>query len=298
MDKTTNTMLNKVSYVTITCNTILTIIKFLAGIIGHSSAMVSDAVHSLSDIFTTIVALIGVKFSMKQADKDHPYGHERLECVASLFLSCVLLVVGFGIGYDGIEKIISGNYNNLKAPTTIALIAAIFSIITKEAMFWYTRHYAKLLNSPAFMADAWHHRSDALSSIGSLLGIGAAMLGFPIFDPIASVIICLFIFKVAFDILIDAIKKMLDTSCSEEYEEQLVAHILSQPDVSNIDMIQTRMFGNKIYVDAEIAVDGSLSLREAHEICHAVHDSVEKNFDNIKHIMIHVNPADNEPLSD
>ncbi|MGN0276143.1 MAG: cation diffusion facilitator family transporter [Hominisplanchenecus sp.] len=284
-------MVNRVSLVTITGNVVLSIFKLIAGILGRSGAMVSDAIHSMSDVVTTVIAFLGVRMSQKEADKSHPYGHERLECVASLILGITLFAVGCGIGYAGIQNIIGGHYEELAVPGFLALAAAIISIIVKEAMFWYTRHYASLLNSAAFMADAWHHRSDALSSVGSLIGIGGSMLGFPVLDSIASVIICLFILKVAYDTFKDALSKMLDTSCSDEYEKSLSDFILSQKDVINLDLLHTRMFGNKVYVDAEISVDGDKSLRDAHAIAERVHDGVEKHFPNVKHIMIHVNPA-------
>ena len=284
------TIVNRVTSIGIIGNIVLSLFKFFAGIIGHSSAMVSDAIHSLSDVFATFIAWLGIKLSMQAPDKEHPYGHERLECVASLLLGAILFGTGLMIGLSGLKTIFAGHYENLQAPGAVALIAAVVSIATKEGMFWYTRCYAKVLNSAAFMADAWHHRSDALSSIGSLIGIGGAMLGFPILDPIASVAIAICIIKVAFDILKDAVSKMLDTACSDEYEQKLSDFISSQEGVDRIDMLHTRMFGNKIYIDAEIAVDGDKSLTEAHAIAEHVHHQVEKNFDNIKHIMIHVNP--------
>ena len=158
-------------------------------------------------------------------------------------------------------------------------------------MFWYTRYYAKKVNSSAFMADAWHHRSDALSSVGSLIGIGGAMLGVPVMEPIACVAICLCILKVAYDILKDSIDKMLDTACSPEYEASLRSFIAEQDGVRRVDKLQTRRFGSKIYIDAEIGVDGSISLFEAHAIAESVHNAVEKRDQEIKHIMIHENPV-------
>lgn len=271
---------------------ILCSFKMFAGIVGNSGAMVSDAVHSLSDVFATFIAFLGVKMSKRGADKSHPYGHERLECIASLILGLILLATGIGIGKAGLLNILSGDYNQLTVPGSIALIAAAVSIAAKEAMYWYTRHYAKILNSAAFMADAWHHRSDAFSSIGSLIGIGGAMLGFPVFDAAASVVICLFILKVAFDILLDAVRKMLDTSCGEAYEKELSEYILNQNGIRGIDVLRTRMFGNKVYVDLEISVDANKTFCEAHMIAENIHCNVEKDFPNTKHIMIHVNPAE------
>ena len=285
-------MIRRTSLVGIVGNIILTAFKLFAGLVGNSGAMVSDAVHSLSDVLATFIAFLGVRLSKKAADQEHPYGHERFECVASLILGVILLATGLGIGKVGIEKIIAGNYETLAAPSTIALVAAIVSIVTKEAMYWYTRYNANKLNSAAFMADAWHHRSDAFSSIGSLIGIGGAMLGVPVLDPIASVVICLFILKVAFDILKDSISKMLDSSCDERYESELRQFIESQEDVVRVDVLRTRMFGNNVYIDVEIAADGNLLLRDSHAIADRVHDLVEAKYPDIKHIMIHVNPAD------
>ena len=284
------TIVNRVTSIGIIGNGILSLIKILAGIFGHSSAMVSDAIHSLSDVLATFIAWLGIRLSMQAPDREHPYGHERLECVASLLLGTILFGTGLMIGFSGLKTILAGHYEELQAPECIALIAAVVSIATKEGMFWYTRHYAKVLNSAAFMADAWHHRSDALSSIGSLIGIGGAMLGFPILDPLASVAIAVCIIKVAYDILKDAVSKMLDTACSSEYEKKLADFISAQDGVDRLDVLHTRMFGNKIYIDAEISVDGDKSLTDAHEIAESVHTQVEKHFDNIKHIMIHVNP--------
>lgn len=288
---TENVIIKKVSFVGIFGNIVLTAFKLFAGIFGKSGAMVSDAVHSLSDVFATLIAFIGVKISKQDADKQHPYGHERMECVASLILGLILLVTGLGIGKVGLSNIFSGNYENLAIPGTIALVAAVVSIVTKEGMYWYTRHYAKILNSPAFMADAWHHRSDAFSSIGSLIGIAGAMLGFPVLDSAASVVICIFILKVSYDILKGALANMLDTSCGDEYEKKLKDYVSAQEDVVRVDVLRSRMFGSKIYIDLEIEVDGDKSLRESHAVAERVHSSVERNFTDIKHIMIHVNPA-------
>lgn len=289
-----NAVIRQISLVGIVGNILLSSFKLFAGITGKSGAMISDAVHSLSDVFATFIAFFGVKLSKRKADKQHPYGHERLECVASLILGLILLGTGVGIGKVGLENILSGNYGALAVPGTIALIAAAVSIVAKEAMYWYTRHYAKLLNSAAFMADAWHHRSDAFSSIGALIGIGGAKLGFPVLDPLASVVICLFILKVSYDILKDALAKMLDTSCGEDFEKRLSAYIVKQKDVYCVDKLRSRMFGNKIYIDLEIQVDGNKALKEAHEVAERIHNKVERDFPDVKHIMIHLNPAELE----
>lgn len=285
-------IIHKVTGVGIFGNIILVIFKLYAGIAGKSEAMVSDAVHSLSDVMATFVAYLGMRISKKEPDSAHPYGHDRFECLASLILGLILFATGIGIGSTGVKAIAAGNFSQLETPSMIAVIAAIVSIVTKEAMFWYTRFYAKKINSSVFMADAWHHRSDALSSVGSLIGISGAMLGYPVMDSIACVIICICILKVAFDIVRDAIDKMLDTSCGEAWENNMKEFILSQPGVEVVDLLQSRKFGDKIYLDVEISVDGNLSLTMAHNIAEEVHDRVEEQNPQIKHIMIHENPLE------
>lgn len=284
-------MIRRISAVGILGNVLLSGYKLAAGIIGHSGAMVSDAIHSLSDVFATLIAVVGVKMSQKKADKEHPYGHERMECLASMMLGNILGGTGVIIGYSALRIIVTGEYRTMQIPGRVALTAALLSIVLKEAMFWYTRHYAKKLKSDAFMADAWHHRSDALSSVGSLIGIGGARMGFFVLEPVASVGIAFCIMKVAYDILRDAVSKVLDTACPEETEREVRRLILETDGVCGLDKIRTRMFGNRIYIDAEIAVEGTLSLYDAHEIAENVHNLVEQRFPEIKHIMIHVNPV-------
>lgn len=283
---------NKVSFVTIIGNILLSVMKLIAGFVAHSNAMISDAIHSASDVFSTFVVIIGIKLASKKADKEHPYGHERLECVAAIVLSMVLFITGLGIGATALKNITSGDYNNIAVPGILALIAAIISIISKEAMYWYTRYNAKKIDSSVLMADAWHHRSDAFSSIGALIGIAGARLGFPIMDSIASLIIFVFIIKAAYDIFKDAIDKMVDHACDDDTVNQIRECVMKHEDVLGIDMLQTRIFGNKIYVDLEIATDGSYTLSKAHTIAESVHDDIEKSFPKVKHIMVHVNPAD------
>lgn len=284
-------IIKKLSLVSIIGNIILTAFKMFAGIAGHSGALISDAIHSLSDVITTVIAWIGVKMAKQEADQKHQYGHERIESVASLLLGIILLFTGLALGKVGVEKILSGEYSDIAIPNFLAMLGAIVSIAGKEAMYWYTRYYAKLIDSAAFMADAWHHRSDAFSSIGSLIGVGGAMIGFPIMDSLASVVICLFILKVAYDIIADSFSKLLDISRGADYEEKLHTFVLEQDNVISVDRLQSRQFGNKVYVDLEISLDGTLSLKEAHDIAEHVHDKIEEHFSDIKHVMIHVNPA-------
>lgn len=280
----------RVSVNTVIVNFLLAAGKLVAGIVAHSGAMISDAVHSASDVFSTFVVMIGIAMSHKKSDEEHPYGHERLECVVSILLAVLLGLTGLGIGFGGMEKIL-GKGGPLVVPGKLALAAAIISILVKEWMYWYTKAAAKKIKSGALMADAWHHRSDALSSIGALIGIGGAMLGYPVMDPIASVVICLFIEKVAFDIFRDAVSKMVDKSAPEAVEKKLYEIIRAQKGVENVDDVKTRMFASKLYVDVEIAVDGEMSVSDAHSIAQLVHDKVEEQCEDVKHCMVHVNPA-------
>lgn len=282
----------KVSTVSIVGNFLLSLFKLLAGIFAKSGAMVSDAVHSASDVISSVIVIIGVKLSARDSDDDHPYGHERLECVAAIVLAVILLITGLFIGSAAIENIISGNYEELAVPGVLALVAAIISIVVKEAMFHYTKYYAVKLDSGAVMADAWHHRSDALSSVGALIGIAGSRMGLPVLDSVASLVICLFIVKAAYDIFKDAIDKMVDHACDKETEQALRECVLAQEGVLGIDMLTTRVFGNKIYADIEISADGSRTLRESHAVAEKVHNTIEQDFPKVKHIMVHVNPAD------
>lgn len=280
----------KVSAVSIAVNLILSMMKLLAGIIASSGAMISDAVHSASDVFSTIIVIAGIAISRKKSDADHQYGHERMECVASLLLAVVLALTGGGIGIKGIRKITGGNYGDLAVPGLLALAAAVISILVKEWMYWYTRAAAKKTGSGALMADAWHHRSDALSSIGAFIGILGARMGYPVLDAVASVGICLFIEKAAFDICRDAMDKMVDKSCPDELVGQMREVVQKEDGVIGIDDLKTRLFGDKIYVDVEFSADGRKSLEESHDIAERVHAAIEREFPAVKHCMVHVNP--------
>jgi cation diffusion facilitator family transporter len=280
----------RISNVSIAVNIGLSLFKLLAGVLAHSVAMISDAVHSASDVFSTIIVIIGFKMSQKASDSDHQYGHERLECVASIILAVMLFLTGCAIGINGIKIILSGSFDSLTMPGGFALAAAVISIAVKEWMYWFTRAGAKKINSGALMADAWHHRSDAMSSVGAFIGILGARLGFPVLEPLASVVICIFILKAAFDIFKDAVDKMVDKSCDSETVLQIKSVCEAQNGVLGIDSLKTRLFGSKMYVDVEIAADGKKTLAEAHHIAENVHDAIESEFPLVKHCMVHVNP--------
>lgn len=290
MEKEYERMAMRVSSLSIAVNIVLSFFKLLAGVLANSGAMISDAVHSASDVFSTFVVMVGIKLAGKESDKEHPYGHERLECVAAIILATILCITGLGIGRAALIQILGRKESNIAIPGILALIAAIVSIVVKEAMFWYTRYYAKKMDSGVLMADAWHHRTDSLSSIGALIGIWFARHGFMLGDQIASIIICVFIIVAAYEIFKDAVDKMVDKSCDEETEAQIKQLVLMQPGVECVDLLTTRMFGNKIYVDLEIGADGEKTLKETHEIAENVHNCIEDHFPKIKHIMVHVNP--------
>ena len=282
----------RVSKISLMVNAMLSVFKLIAGIVSHSGAMISDSIHSATDVFSTFIVMIGVKMASKAADKEHPYGHERLECVASIVLAVVLFETGLGIGTKAVNTIRAGQYDKLVIPGVLALVAAAVSIVSKEWMYQITIKVAKRINSSALKADAWHHRSDSLSSIGALIGIGGARLGYPIADTIASLFICLFIIKAAYDIFMDAIDKMVDKACDDALASEMMDFMLSQEGVIDVNVLKTRIFGARIYVEAEIEVDGELRLRQSHAIAHRVHDAMEERYPAIKHIMIHVNPSE------
>ena len=292
MNKANQQIAMKTGRNSILVNIFLAGFKLVAGIVGNSAAMVADGVHSITDLISTVVVLIGIKMAGKKPDKEHPYGHERFECVATLILAVLIASVGIGIGWVGLQRVISGHYEDIAIPTLLALIAAMVSIVVKEGLFWYVRSKAKKIDSSALMADAWHSRADGLSSIGSLVGIAGARMGFPILDSIAAIVICLFILKTAFSISMDAIGRMTDRACDDETVAEIQRMILEHESVKGIDQLKTRLVGNRIYVDVDICLDSSSTLKEAHDIAHQVHDAIESGFPKVKHCMVHVNPEE------
>lgn len=284
----------QVSRKSIAVNVLLSLFKLSAGIFAHSSAMISDAAHSISDVLSTVIVIIGIKLANQKSDRDHPYGHERLECVAAILLSAALFAAGAAIGISSVRKVTGGNYAGLAAPGFAALAAAAVSIAVKEAMYRYSKAAVERTDSSALLADAWHHRTDAFSSVGSFAGILGARMGFPVFDPAAGVVICLFIVKAAFDIFMNSVGKMTDKACDDPTQREIRALILEQKDVMGVDQLKTRVFGDKIYVDVEISADGESTLHKAHEAAQKVHDAIESRFPKVKHCMVHVNPAECE----
>ena len=278
----------KISKITIIINILLSAIKLFAGILGRSGAMIADAIHSLSDVLSTIAVMVGLKLAKQPADEEHPYGHEKMEPIMAKILASILLITAMLIGFNGIKSIINGS---TVIPAKIAMYAAILSIIVKEWMYRYTVKGAKKIDSTALMADAWHHRSDAFSSIGTLIGITGARMGFPILDPIASLVICVLITKVAIDIYKQAIDQLVDHCADAKTIENIKNEIEKTNGVISIDELKTRISANRLYVDVEICVNSDLSVCEGHEIAETVHNTIENLDNRIKHCMVHVNPG-------
>ncbi len=277
----------KVSIVTVIINTVLAIFKVIAGILGKSSAMIADGIHTFSDIATTVVVIIGLKISNKDADEKHPYGHEKFEPEISKIVSLLLAGTGVFLAYNAIQILLSGN---LDTPKPIALYAALTSIAVKEAMYWYTIITARKVKSIAMEADAWHHRSDAISSVGTLIGIAGARMGFKFLDPVAGIIVSLILIKVGVEFYLKATDQLVDQSADNKVIEQIKEVATSIEGVKKIHDLKTRKFGNKIYVDIEIQVDKRITVEEGHHIADLVHDSIEETIEDVKHCMIHVEP--------
>lgn len=287
----------RVSIHCIIVNIALAVGKIGAGIVGKSAAMVSDGVQSASDLVGTLISMAGVKLSNKPADEDHQYGHERFECIASILLAVTLFMVAYEIGYSGYEKIWGSQSAALESPGMIALAAAVASIVIKEWMYWYTKKAADLTNSNALLAAAWDHRSDAFSSLGSFVGILGARMGYPVLDPIASLVICGIIAYTGCKIVYESFERMTDTSASQEKVKEYMATIEAVPGVMHIDYVHTRIFGNRVFVDTEITIDDAQTFLEAHAIVEKVHHAVENAYPEVKHCMVHANP-DTEEVHD
>ena len=275
-------------------NVLLLLIKFVAGIVGHSAAMVADAVHSLSDFLTDIVVLMFVRISGKPKDKSHDYGHGKYETLAMTIIGLALLAVAIGILYSGITKIIDWvNGEDLVAPDLLALWAALLSIVTKEGVYRYSIMKAHQLNSQAVEANAWHHRSDALSSIGTAIGIGGAIfLGhrWAVLDPLASTIVGFFIVKVSVDLLRNGIGDLMEQSLPDAVEDEILGLVASLPDVESPHDLRTRRIGNHYAIEMHILTDGDITLREAHDKASEVENLLREQYGDETHVVVHVEP--------
>lgn len=285
-------IVQRVGLVTICVNFILAAGKLTAGFVGKSTAMISDAVHSFSDVISTIIVIIGAKLAGNKADHEHNYGHEKFESIATILLAMVLFATAIALFYAGIKSILAASASDrtFTPPTAVALTAAIVSIVVKGWMYFYTVFYARKIASQALKADAWHHLSDSLSSVGSFIGILGAMLGVFVLDGIATLVISLLIGKVSIDIVLQVIRQLTDHAASDETVAKIKKIIADDEQVLRLDDLKTRICGSVIYVDAEIAVDRSLNIVEAHAIAQTVHDQIERELGVVKHVNVHVNP--------
>ena len=284
----------KVTIIGSIVNFILLVFKFIAGIAGHSAAMVADAVHSLSDFVTDIVVIVFVRISGKPQDESHDYGHGKYETLATAIIGVVLFAVGVGILVNSVTGVVNAfNGKVLEAPSMIALVAAAVSIMFKELLFQYTVHKGKTLDSKAVVANAWHHRSDAFSSIGTLIGIaGAIFLGekWRVLDPIAAFFVSVFIIKVAVDLIKPCIDELLEKSLSKEVEDKILAIVTAFPEVDSPHHLRTRRIGNNIAIEIHIRMDGRMSLKAAHDITKKIESAVKEEFGPETHIGIHMEP--------
>lgn len=276
-------------------NVLLLAFKFIAGIVGHSAAMIADAIHSLSDFATDVVVLVFVKISGKPQDKSHDYGHGKYETLATTLIGVALLAVGIGIGYNGVVKVIDWFHGEqLEAPGMLAFWAAIVSIVLKELTYQYTVRQGRKLNSPAVEANAWHHRSDALSSIGTAVGIGGAVLlgdRWTVLDPAASVIVSIFIIKVSLDLLKNGLGELTERSLPDDVEEEIVGIVASFDGVVEPHDLRTRRIGSHYAMEMHILMDGNISLHAAHDTADAIENALKERFGEKTHVAIHIEPV-------
>ena len=280
---------NKVTIQSILWNIVLTFIKIISGIIGKSNAMIADGLHSASDIISSIGILIGNKIAKTPNDENHNYGHEKAETLVSFLLYILLIFVSLKIGFDALKALF--NLESVKIPTILPLVISIISIGIKEYQYRITIKIAKKINSPSLKADAWHHRSDALSSVAAFVGIGGAMIGFKALDPIASIIVAVFVAKVGFDILINSANELMDYSIDTEQEKQIIDIVKQTKGVMNLGEIRTRKHGATAYVDLVICVNKDLTVYEGHEIATNLEKRIINEMKFVKGITVHVEPC-------
>ncbi len=269
-------------------NIVLTVIKLFAGFVGNSNAMLADGMHSASDIATSVGVLIGNYISKKPQDSEHNYGHEKAETLVAFVLALILLFVGTEIGFNSFKLLF--NLDQVKVPTMLPLIVGIISIFFKEYQYKITIKVANKINSPSLKADAWHHRSDSLSTVGALVGIIGAMLGFKVLDPLAGVVVSLFVIKVGIDILMSSSNELMDYSIEKEEKDKLNNIAMNTKGVCNVKSFKSRRHGAMAYIDLTICVDGKISVFDGHEISHNVEQNIINSADNIKAVIVHVEP--------
>ncbi|SDD38591.1 cation diffusion facilitator family transporter [Peptococcus niger] len=278
---------------TLGLNFLLGSVKLAAGLWGRSSAMVADAAHSYSDCASTVAVIAGLKMASKSADADHPYGHEKYELIFANILSILLGLTAVKIGYDALMVIAHGSY---QVPGLAPLLAAVFSLAVKEVMYRLTLRKAKKIGSVAMEADAWHHRTDALSSVGAFVGILGARLGLPVLDPVTGLLVSLLVLKVAIDLYRKSVSGLVDSSTDAETVARIQQLLADIDGIEEVNSLKTRVFGASAYADVTIKVDGALTVEEGHDIATLAHNKIEANLPKIKHIMVHIEPMDQDHL--
>lgn len=286
---------NMVTWITIIINIILALAKVLVGILFNSTAILADGVHTVSDIGSSIGIILGFFISKKPEDKNHQYGYEKAESIAGFILAIFLTIVGINIGYLAFKILLTGK---TQVPGVLAAWIAGISIFIKELQFRIAMYGGRKINSSALIADAWHHRSDALSSIAALVGIVGARMGYHLLDPLAGFIVAVIIIKVGLELFIQGYKELMDMSIDEEKLRKLIKKIMSHHKILNINKIRTRKHGSKVFVDMKVCINADFTVLEGHNICHEVEDIVHDNIENVKDVLISIAPCQNKENKD
>jgi len=282
----------RVTYVSALVNLLLTAVKIGFGIVGHSAALIADGIHSLSDLLSDAFVLIAVKLGSREADREHPYGHRRFETLATVLLGGGLIVIAGGIAWDAAERLL--HPERLMIPTKETLGIAAFSILANEWLFHYTRRIAMRTRSKLLLANAWHHRSDALSSVIVFVGIVAVLLGFPFADAVAAIIVALMVARIGLNLLLESIRELVDTSLPDELVQEIRKVILETDGVQGIHLLRTRQMGEDAFIDAHIVVDPRITVSEGHMIADKVRDLLIEEFDDVMDVLVHIDPEDDE----
>ncbi len=282
----------RVTYVGALVNVFLTVLKIGFGFLGQSTSLIADGIHSLSDLISDFLVIIAIKLGSREADHNHPYGHRRFETIATVMLGLGLIVVAGGIAWDASDRLL--NPVKLLIPTNETLGIAVISILANEWLFHYTKRIGKKTRSKLLLANAWHHRSDALSSVIVLFGIGAVLMGYPFADAVAAIVVALMIAKMGLSLVLDSIKELVDSSLPENFVKEIKRTIKQTSGVESIHFLRTRQMGEDAYIDAHIVVSPRISVSEAHMIGDAVRDNIKAEFDDVVDVLVHTDPEDDE----
>lgn len=278
---------SRVSWITLIGNIVLTALKVMIGLANGSLVVLSDAAHSASDAFSTILVLLGLHIAQKPPDEKHPYGHSRAETIVAKIIALMLMAIGLNFGFSALKAIWQGVYH---APGLSAVWISLGSIILKEIMYQYTYKVGKEIDSPALMADAWHHRSDAISSVAALIGVFTARLGYPIFDPLMTIVVAIILIKVGWDMVFTIIDELMDAQVDQETLTQVEATILKTPGVRSLRNLKVHKYGAEHHVDCTITVPSHFDVGEGHDVSHQVEEKIEKEFTSVTHVDIHIEP--------